>query len=1434
MKSNRIEHVHPRQVKASIYKYRTGGAVETESVNEVIEEIQDSLRMDLPPDIKRNLEKQLKDLESKRPPIIDDEEVEDQEVYSASILSQSKYFEINDQNIIGSIKEDTDRYGKQIKVVEGTIADIEDQIRVSDDFAQFVKQRDYAVSYTNDSVEDQLEDPENDTFIEEVISTSKETVKRKKEQPEVEIDKDQIQTTAETYKKLNPKISQEDLRAYLWYKDQQGQRLSDEWYKIAGYKGYVQSTDSTLLQWVKNGQLYYYKGDLLPDPIYLSGDMYEKISRIVKVGRNSGQDIDYIKENYGEDVLQKQLERCNQRYEEVYTDRLILTGNKDGNSLILKPIDKIAKTYMVTELKDYDTFKWYTTNDKPNWEKTTGRSQSTFDELSLFDAFCFYLVTEGRKLDIKGGVTYLDIIQLYLFNKSRKTPSGVEDKEKWKIMYKRSKAKAKEQGDILFLKFLNQQLLNNDKVALETTWNRNYNNYLEPDYEKIPVGFNVTREFFGEDPFIIKPEKREAVSFMLNEGAGCLAYDVGVGKTMCAIMIAEQFIVAGYCERPVIIVPAQTYKQWISEIKNVLPHRKVNDYMNLRQEFLDKASVKNKEGEEVAVEVDSGSITVLTYEGFQMLSFNEQTQEQLLGELESILRQQDFDYTKGKKVASFREKLEGIVGKGLKGSFLNIEDFNFDFICYDEAHALKKVFTNVNAEVTQDGKQKSRKQYQFSSGEPSKIALKGFMMSQYVLKNNNNRNILMLTATPFTNSPLEVYSMLSLVGYGYLKQMGLNNLHDFFTNYIEVSDELTINHKYQPEYKQVVKSFNNLPSLQKIIRRYFNYKTGEDVGVVRPNKYVLPYTKKLIDNRITKLPEEEQVLTYLTPTDVQQDYMNDIIAFAEKKISESDLRSGNTDIDFEENEDIEETDETPSEVVELKDLDTESRQKATAIISMNLMRNVSLSPYLYEYNQLGEPDYKSFVELSPKILYTVKCIETVKNYHEDNNQPVSGQVIYMDRGIKYFPLIKKYLVDEIGFEDHEVGFINGSMKIEDRKNVQDAFLGRGFDEKEQDFVKITDDERIKVLIGSSSIREGMNLQKKSTCLYNLFIDFNPTDNLQLAGRVWRQGNKYKNVRIVNPLLIDSSDVFMFQKLEEKTARINTIWSNNGKSALNLDEFNPEELKNSLIKDPYVLAEIRNKDSLMKIKDDIQFKKGLIERLKEFLSAKQVFENSRSFLENQYFDFDRSGKQPPKDPIEILKAINKLNKRKVLKDAEGRQMISWLDKQPMSWDEKREKNISSEHRPTMGSYQYGSLKINLRLIKKELRDLLEPRGIEPTETGVNKAIDQIQTEIEQLEDREELLESDNYKETVVQEIIEDRKKNKIKDKPLLQLVQDFEKLNYLLNFKYCNISTKPKQTLKEQVIEGLKDLKALLEITEGSLKEEIKQGIKDLEEIKKFA
>lgn len=1308
------------------------------------------------------------------------QEIQDNTDIGIEMLYGGNFYNKFPDKLIGKVKFDVDRYGKDIRVVVGDISELE-KINVSDNFNQFIKNQNIAVSSSQTTILDQISSSENIGFIKDTIEKSKVSIGNKAvsklKKKEVLADEtissslDNVQTARQVFHKMNT-ISKSEIQAYIWYKENIGQKLSQEWYDFSDYN----SKNETVEDWVKSGVLCYYEGQLYPQVLYLSGDIYSKINRIVKAGDNSGQDADYIVATYGPEVLANQIEIINTKYAEIYSKRLIITGNDDGNSLIIKPISKLAKSFNVKQLNDFDKFEWWDSKGQPNWDREDGRSwqKSKYDELSLKDAFCFWLVTLNRKLEIKGNITYRDIIYYYIDKRTKQAPSDLTESEvaTWKAQLERTKAKAASEGNRLFLKFLNEQLTLNDKVRLETTWNSKYNNYLAPDYLKIPVAFNVAKEFYGEKPFEIKPEKREAVSFIFNEGSGCLAYDVGVGKTMSAIMITEQFLVSGYCKRPVIVVPNQTFKQWISEIKGILPHRKINPLFNLGVDYIEEVLDENHN----PMMVEDGSISVITYEGLKALGFNEETEAELMSSLYDILNQGGAeDQMSDKKKAGFREKLEGLIGKSLKGTVLPIESLGFDYLCFDEAHALKKVFTSVKGEVDEKGKRDKRKQYSINSGLPSDTALKGFMLSQYILRKNNYRNVLLLTATPFTNSPLEVFSMLSMVAYHQLEKLGINNINDFFDTFIDADTDLVINHKLKPEYKQVIKGFNNLPSLQRIILRFFNYKEGDDVGVVRPNKYVIPYLKKNVNNTIIDLPEEEKVSCYLPLNEIQKQYMDEIIAYAE----------GGAELDYSEFEEVDDSDEDSikdSQAVEVSEdaLSNDEKSGVRAIKSMTHSRNLALSPYLYKHNRLGKPTYKKYIETSPKLMYVIECIRTVKKYHEKNNEPISGQVIYMDRGIEYFPLIKDYLVKELGFKDHEVGMIySKGMNVDKKRAVQDGFLGRKFNEKTQEYENISDDARIKVLIGSSSIKEGMNLQKKSTVLYNCFIDWNPTDMLQLQGRIWRQQNEFLNVRIVNPLMIDSIDIFMFQKLEEKTSRINTIWSNDGRSVLKLEEVNPNEIKYALIKDPKIIAQIEIDEKSVRLNDDKKANDQIKTRLENYVEA---VKNNQYYI-SQHFEKLIGQFYPSKltsDNETKYRLLQKLFSDKEVFDENGLIILGDYEKRYNREENLKKYGDFSPLDKPYKPYWFDSYTTNNRLILKENKDLLGPRGIDPE--FASEYIKQLDFENERLTDQITFLKSEDYVEKRILEIIKFREENKIVEKPVKQVVSEFERLNYLLSQK----------------------------------------------------
>lgn len=870
-------------------------------------------------------------------------------------------------------------------------------------------------------------------------------------------------------------------------------------------------------------------------------------------------------------------------------------------------------------------------------------------------------------------------------------------------------------------------------------------------------------------------------------------------NTWVAIFAIRQFLDAGYCKRPLIVVPNQVYRQFVSEIKGLIPDVQINELYNMSADYIDTLRDENL----IIQKVAEGSITIMTYEGFENISFNEDTQKKMMKQLFEILNQggEDEKPKSKKDKTSFMEKLEALVGKGLKGGRVNIEDLGIDYINYDEAHAMKKSFVSVKGEShdTEEGKHsRGKTQYKLQSGSPSATGLKGFMISQYILANNKNRNIVLLTATPFTNSPLEVFSMLALVAYNELLKTDLNSITAFFDNYISVSTELTINAKLKPQYRQVVKGFKNIAALQELILTYFNHKDADNVPeIVRPNKIIIPYLTKIENGVTVRLKDDEKVESYISMTREQNLFMDQIRKYAMAEINDKQLEAECLQITgaTASGEDFEVVqDENPDAI---KDNDAQEVDEATMsdkekagvklLRSVNFARMLAISPYLFKYSGLRNPTPESFIGSSPKLQYTMECIRSVKLYHAEHSEPMSGIVIYMDRGIEYFELIRKYLINNLGFDNHEVGVISSEMKgsggtKEDAKeNAKNLFLGLEYDKETKMFVPIPDSKRMKVLIGSSSIKEGMNLQRKATCLFDLTLDWNPTDFLQLSGRIHRQQNEFKNVRIVLPLMINSMDIFMFQKLEEKTARINTIWKVEGKaSMLKLDDVNPQEQKYALIDDPAVLAEMQVEDEKAKIEDDIAEAgsiKSKLETLKSNAGILSMHKDDLYKIVEEYRNIPEGKEVSISKLLQLFKNIENTKK-----DKQGKLMLTSYEIQyeREKYKKEIEKGLSHKEEPDK-PYWFDELQKANRFFERDNRDFLKPRGWDIS--NIDAYIKDQDIKAEYLKKQLEKIGSKEQMALRTEHIIEEKKKNKVRYKTFEQTIDDFKKLNYLLSIKY---------------------------------------------------
>lgn len=1335
---------------------------------------------------------------------------------SIDLFCNDNFYKSHPDNILGEAYKTTGRFGEVTKY-RGDIQ-VLSRIEADENFIGADREliNPLASNFNDINVDAASLQPEVAHVIQNAINNSDkevESVKNKRNKKAVVDDEGLVKPKAETvsfydiYKKYNPDISIEELKVYVWNKTRIGKPLSKYYVSLfeperfdsdedlrATY--HYRVSDETIEEWVNRGLLFYQKGQLVPSNEYLSGNMYDKKIQLQN-------DKDAIIEKYGQDIFDRQELAISEAFKRVYERRLTVGGE---NGLVILPISKFASDFYIErieELPEDGKFKIkrvtaaskadYGQPDILNDDTAYDRDRHEFERLSLRDAFNFWLVR--YKPQLTQPITHYDIARYYVLQSPiRIAPAdeSISSKKAADARREKLKSSTQQEGERLFKIFLETQLLPNDKIRLETQWNSDYNNFLPFDLNKIPVAFTMAKYVFGKEEEV-RPEKREAIAFTMNNGTGVLAYDVGVGKTPSAIFTMSAFLDAGYCKRPLLVVPNQVYKQFISEIKIFAPHIPVIEGYNLSKEYIE--NFKDANGN--VVSAPEGSVTVMTYEGMELIGFTDSTRDHMLSKMYDILNQGGAsEMASGKKgekqKASFLERLEILVGKGMKGGMYNIEDFGFDFITYDEAHKMKKVFTSVKGEAkeSESGKtSRGKNPYVISSGTPSSIGLKGFMLNQYILEQNNYKNILLLTATPFTNSPLEIFSMMSMVAYEQLKETDLYNIKNFFDTYIQTSTELVINTKLKPQFKQVILGFNNLVSLQSLIRRYILYKTGEDVGVIRPKKYVLPYTKAIEDGILVDLPEDKRIETYIEMTPQQKVMMDDIIRYVEQGgtlgAPMGDVEAGDVD---EEAEDTTEAVEVDEDV-----LDSDQKAGVRTIRGLSFSRNLALSPYLYEHSGLGDPTAHQYITTSPKLSYVMGCIRGVRNHCIANNQPIAGQVIYMDRGIEYFSLIKKYLVDEVGYKEHEVGIIvsglpkNGPRSKEYVKNL---FNGETYNEKTKEFESVSDEQRIKIVIGSSTIKEGINLQKYGAVLYNCFIDWNPTDIQQLEGRIYRQKNTFDAVRIVNPLVIDSADIFLFQKLQEKTARLNTIWSSDGKTnVLHTEEFNPEELKYALIRDPRVIAELKTIEERSKLDAQKLGYERQIDISQQVSSAahdvKYYFDKVVDSIK-PYRDFQKSN-DLLEDAERLVRLVIDLDKKQTDKD--GKKIYAYYERRDLKPEELEK--ASPMERQYSKPYFFSYFSVAVRDMQKFMKTFIKPYEIpfdlDSYEDALKLFKEGAENKMKEIDEIKAHLDSPERIERLVQEIIEERERMQIQFKPLPQTIADFSKLNYLLDKKKVIVS-----------------------------------------------
>ena len=677
-----------------------------------------------------------------------------------------------------------------------------------------------------------------------------------------------------------------------------------------------------------------------------------------------------------------------------------------------------------------------------------------------------WLTSPISKTDFPDDITWADIINYAEGLPCKKQSLSQTENDELKIL-------RMDTAELLFDRFLHEGLTPEQRTWVEQIWNQTFNAFPQVDYDNFDYSLQGFSGTYDGKKFKLHEQQKKGFAFLCSKGNGLLAYDVGVGKTATGIAAVMYQLEHEKCSRPLIIVPKAVYSKWVHDIQELFPAVTLNQLENLNKTVIDDLRMNSVFADENdSFLLPRNSVSICTAEAIEKIYFKPDTLP---------LLEESFDHIITKK--KVKEYFTPEAGLALE-QYVFFEELGIDLLLADEAHRYKNLIKKVSGSGHSEFSR-------LGFGEPSSRAVRMFAITEYIHRHNNEKNVFLLSATPFTNSPMEIYTTLLFTGGNEIRTLGYTDINDFLNEFAEIKIEWTVNNKNEVVRKTVMKNFRSLDALQKIIQNYIDKVDAEDAHINRP--------------------EKETHVIKIEMTSLQ------------KKIYDQQIQ-----------------------------LLTDAPGLDAIFSAMNTMRMCLISPTLAKARDIKIPDLAEFVTASPKMLLV--C-DTVINLYKE--KPDCGQIIYLPRGVKEFAAVKQYLIKN-RIPEEAIGMMNSATTEARKGKITKAFNDPA--------------NPLKILIGSETISEGVDLNGNSLVLYNCMLGWNPTEPVQVEGRLWRQGNLQKKVHIVYPLMYNSLDSLIYQKHDEKASRIDAIWEYRG-DKINVEEINPAELKFDLIKSPEMKADI---------------------------------------------------------------------------------------------------------------------------------------------------------------------------------------------------------------------------------------------------------------------
>ncbi|MCO8114604.1 SNF2-related protein [Acinetobacter lwoffii] len=321
--------------------------------------------------------------------------------------------------------------------------------------------------------------------------------------------------------------------------------------------------------------------------------------------------------------------------------------------------------------------------------------------------------------------------------------------------------------------------------------------------------------------------QRAFVRKMSRDFSGINGFDVGLGKTFTALASVQYVQSIGVKKRTMFVVPGSVLSNWRKEALRA--YKTIDDclFVGLRENGDGNLIADSKYYDEDLMSIVSNKPNkiFISFEAFERIKLKAETIEHFENHIRSVDASFMEDDSR-KNEEKTQAKLEGLTAILSKktGAAPYLEQLGIDSIVIDEAHAYK------NSSAVREFKGGKYLSTAGMSGRGIDAQCKAWFIRGM---SDRKDGVLLLTATPITNSPLEVYSMMSLaVGHERVNSlaMGVSGADDFMNAVCVMEDEQEESIDGQMSNKRIFKGLSNPAMLRNLISDVATIKTADDVG----------------------------------------------------------------------------------------------------------------------------------------------------------------------------------------------------------------------------------------------------------------------------------------------------------------------------------------------------------------------------------------------------------------------------------------------------------------------------------------------------------------------------------------------------------------------------------------------------------------------------